>query len=99
MNEQEAGGRVMAHAFNDELEKISVAGVIGGGVGRAFSHLGGAIGRGLSGVAKPGAKGFRKAVGDLGTAALKNKKQVGIAATGLGAAGLIGAGGMARGNR
>ena len=95
MNENEMSGRVMAHAFNDELEKIALP----AGAARAASHLGGSIARGLQSFKQPGAKGFRKFVGEAGDLASKNMRTTGLIAAGTAGAGLVTAGGLAARNR
>ena len=88
---------LLMNAFNDELEQISndelQKKAFVAALGRAASHLGGGIGRAMVGAGKGAGKtGVRKGIGDLGAAALKNKKLTGqVAAVGTGAA-LLGTG-------
>ncbi len=95
MNENEMAGLIMAQAFHDEMEKIALP----AGIGRAASHLGGSIARGLQSFKQPGAKGLRKFVGEAGDLASKNMRTTGLIAAGTAGGGLVAAGGMAAGSR
>ena len=81
---------ILMQSFHDELEKIGFL----AGVGRAASHLGGAVGRGLKTLSK---KPILKDVAGegldrLGTSAMENKKLTGKITAGVVGTGLVGTG-------